>query len=280
MKWGLIIFTFLFLLNACSSNTRQPQSIDQKELHVVLDIDWTIVSSYEKGVTKVGPNKIIWVEDKGYIVRDYLTQFIDHLIKAGINVSFYSGGTNSRNKELLKKIKLTSGKSLNDIAYKVLSFEDLKRVEGANQNARFSEKYKKELLKVTNDLNNVILIDDTKQFYANELEKENLIHLGPTYNYFENFSSIDGVSGEYIPKSFEEWEFDRLKFFIIDEKIQEALELMKERNLAFKEAVVSVMEKANLESGRWNIYTNAIRHKFKKRSTSNDCQLDLLPFIE
>ncbi len=206
MKWGFFIFTLCFFLS-CANVTRLPQSeINHSDLHVVFDIDWTIVSNYESEVSKLtsaAEERILYVEGKPYIVRDHTTELIESLLAKNINISFFSGGTKSRNDELLSKIILSDGRSLKDIAYKVKSFEDLTKVPGVLDTAKFQERFKKDLLKITDDLSKVIIIDDAFNFFVNEEQKRNRLFLGPTYKYFEEYAAIGKLSGEYIPKNYD-----------------------------------------------------------------------------
>lgn len=262
MKWGFFFIT-IFYLFSCSNFYRAPQSeISHAYLHVVFDIDWTIVSNYESEVSKLSKSaeeKIHYVEGKPYIVRDHTIELIESLLAKNINISFFSGGTKSRNIDLLSKIILSDGRSLKEIAYKIKSFDDLTKVPNIPETAKFQERFKKDLLKITDDLSKVIIIDDAFNFFVNEEQKKNRLFLGPTYKYFEEYVAIGKKSGEYIPKSYDEWIFDRDKFKIIENLINDALSLKKTKQLSFVEAVYLMHEKYNLESGNYNLYTHKLR---------------------
>jgi len=285
MKWGFFILSILFLFS-CGTITRFPQSEStHSDLHVVFDIDWTIVSNYESEVgklSKAGEGALLYVEGKPYIVRDHTVTLIENLLAKNINISFFSGGTKSRNEELLSKILLSDGRSLKDIAYKVKSFEDLTKVPNVLETARFQERFKKDLTKIADDLSKVIIIDDAFNFYVNEEQKKNRLFLGPTYKYFEEYESIGKLSGEYIPKSYDEWLFDRDKFKIIQNLIEEALVLQKLKHLSFVDAVFIMREKYHLESGNYNLYT----HKLKLPRIQSGVQINgacgelILPFVK
>ncbi len=285
MKWGFFIFILCFFLS-CANVTRNPQSEPmQNDLHVVFDIDWTLVSNYESEVSKlskVAEEKVLYIEGKPYIVRDHTIELIESLLAKNINISFFSGGTKSRNDELLSKIILSDGRSLKDIAYKVKSFEDLTTVPGVPETAKFQERFKKDLLKITDDLRNVIIIDDAFNFFVNEEQKKNRLFLGPTYKYFEEFAGIGNLSGEYIPKSYDEWLFDRDKFKIIENLINEALLYKKSKQISFVDAVFVLRGKYNLESGNYNLYTHKLRMPKPNlpKAINGACGNLMLPFVK
>lgn len=285
MKWGFFLFT-LFFLFACANQVRLPQSeISHADLHVVFDIDWTIVSNYESEVSKLSKSaeeKIHYVEGKPYIVRDHTIELIESLLAKNINISFFSGGTKSRNIDLLSKIILSDGRSLKEIAFKIKSFEDLTKVQNIPETAKFQERFKKDLLKITDDLSKVIIIDDAFNFFVNEEQKKNRLFLGPTFKYFEEYEAIGKISGEYIPKSYDEWLFDRDKFKIIENLIEDALMIQKSKQVSFVDAVFMVREKYNLESGNYNLYTQKLRlpKVIKEPVISGACGDLVLPFVK
>jgi hypothetical protein len=280
MKWGFFIL-LIFSLFSCSEISRTPSSTES--LHVVLDIDWTIVSNYEKEFSNTPQEKIIMVEGRPYVARDHLSTLIEYLLKNDIKVSFFSGGGESRNRELLSKIYLDDGRSLAEIATTVKSFEDLTKMPNVAEDAKFSEKYKKDLLKISDNLDNVILFDDAKNFYLNEAQKENLIHLGPSFKYFETFEEAQKVSGDYIPKNYGEWLFDRQKFLILKYQVEEALKLHINTGVSFKKAMNMVLAKIDLASGNFNLYTSKLKKPInlasKKVISSRPCSENILPFF-
>jgi hypothetical protein len=103
-----------------------------------------------------------------------------------------------------------------------------------------------------------------------------------TFEYFEDFTAIGNLSGEYIPKSFDEWLFDRDKFKIIENLINEALLYKKSKQISFVDAVFALREKYNLESGNYNLYTHKLRMPKPNlpKAINGACGNLMLPFVK
>lgn len=250
MKWTLLILVLLF--SACAELTRYPATTSEVR-HVVFDIDWTIVSEIKEG--HIIPSKrVIEVSGHKYFITEGLEEFIQSILdKKDVKISFYSGGLKVRNVELLSKIKLKDNRSLQDIAYKVLSFEDLV-VNDAADGAAFSERYKKDLSKISNDLDELIMFDDTYNFVLETKvpQNENVFFIGSTLEYFESFKDAEKQSGKFIPKTHEQWLLNNKKFYILKEAFEEAYLESKSGNITFSRAMKAREELLNLKSHEWN----------------------------
>lgn len=233
------------------------QSLDGDEFkHVVFDIDWTIVSEVKDGKKiGIGKKRMIEVQGLHYYIHEGLEDFIAEILShPEMRVSFYSGGKALRNNELLSKIKLKNGKTLKDIAYKVLSNEDLVDVPGAPETLPFSEKHKKDLSKVTKDLNSLIMFDDTANFVleTREVQTNHVFFIGKAFEYFDNFEEARNLSGAYVPKSYEEWLLNQKKLLILNAAFKEAYQESKSEGVSFSEAMKKKEELLKLKDHYWN----------------------------
>lgn len=252
MRFYLLTF-ILVLFSACAELSRQPSSVT-KVKHVVFDIDWTIsaeVKPEQKG------RRIIEVEGKKYFIHDGVEEFIENLLRHdGVKISFFSGGSVTRNQSLLASIKLQDGRSLKDIAYKILNREDLTPVLNVPSTEKFYKRYKKDLTKISPDLEQLIMIDDTQHFVLNSRQEEHVVYLGKTFEHFETFKETAGLSGEYVPRTESEWSFARKKMFILNGAFHEALKDSAESGISFSEAVKIQVKNLDLARSDWNEYSN------------------------
>lgn len=160
LRLAYVIAVLLFVF-ALPSYSAAPQSSVR---HVVFDIDWTIVAPVHYNPS-TNPARTLSVNGERYRVLDGLEGMMADLHKRGVKISFFSGGDSVRNELLLKQIRPEGlgGKSLFDIAEKVLSRHDLFDRFGDRpvpKGARFWERYEKDLTRISNDLSNVVLVDD------------------------------------------------------------------------------------------------------------------------
>lgn len=280
MKIINLLLLCLFTLASCSHGVRSPAAI-HSYIHVVLDIDWTISSEVDPSF--VGKRTIL-VDEKKYFIHDGLEEFIENLLsKNDIQISFFSGGSKKRNLALLSQIKISDGRTLADIAFKVLGKEDLSVVPDALPSDKFSLRFKKDLSKISSDFSNLVMIDDTQHFVLNSEQEELVLFTGKTFQHFENFSDAKMLSGEYVPKTLEEWSFARKKLFILNGALEHAYQQSKVLGLSFREAVKLEESMLDLSSGQWNDYSNnlyqsALRFKIQNSPTAGCVEL-LRPFV-
>lgn len=259
MKWTLLIS--LFLLFSCTHLGRMPADDKSQGIrHIVFDIDWTIVTEVKNGkkVSAQNAKRVIEVQGLHYFVNEGLETFVAEILShPDMRISFYSGGKAIRNNELLTKIKLRDGRSLKEIAYKVLSNEDLAHVEGALESAPFAEKNKKDLTKISKDLSQLIMLDDTANFVleTNEMQTNHVFFIGKAFEYFENFEEARGLSGEYVPKSYEEWLLNQKKLVVLNAAFREAYQESLDNKMSFSEAMKRKEELLNLKDHSWNEYS-------------------------
>lgn len=264
-----LVLIFLFILTSCSQLTRLPSQL-QQDKHVVFDIDWTIVAEVKHPSKElVASKKLLFVENHYYIAHNGLRELVEEILnKKDVRISFFSGGKKSRNAELLSKIKLSDGRSLADIAYKVLSSEDLVKVEGALENAPFAERFKKNLLLVSKNLDQLIMFDDTTDFVLEGVtpQKNYVFHMGVAFEHFESFTETEGLAGKYIPKTFEQWLLNNNRLVILRGAFLDAYEESVRDGVTFSEAMKRKEKLLDLQSHEWNIYSESY---FKKKSLKN-----------
>lgn len=249
----ILFYLLLFLFVSCAQWSRTPSSVS-KIRHVVFDIDWTITS--EVALDKKGP-RIIEVEGKKYFIQDGLEELIEELLKKeNVKISFFSGGGVSRNHSLLAAIKLSDGRTLESIAYKILNREDLTPVLNVASSEKFYKRYKKDLTKISNDLSELIMIDDTDHFVLDQKQEDHVLWLGKTYEHFETFKEASLVTGEYVPRTESEWSFARKKMYIVNGAIHEALNESETNGTSFSEAMKNQAKELDLGSSEWNEYSN------------------------
>lgn len=266
---------------ACSQLSRAPATFSEKAIkHVVFDIDWTITSEVDASFKG---KRIIEVEGKKYFVHDGLEDFIDYLLsKKNIKISFFSGGSKSRNHDLLKKIKLEDGRSLEDISYKILNRDDLTVVEGSKTTDKFVDRYKKDLRKVSSDLDNLIMFDDAEHFVLNAAQEDHVVVMGKGFHHFESFSDAKEATGDYVPRTYSEWSFARKKLKVLNGAFENALENSELNGLSFSETIKAQEQYLNFAGGEWNDYSHKMLKKSIHHKTfdSAGCIEMIAPFLQ
>lgn len=251
MKWS---FLFIFFLTACSQLVRTPAGVNGVK-HVVFDIDWTIVSEIKTAEGRKLPStRMIEVEGHQYFINEGLEEFIQNILdKKDVEISFFSGGSEARNLELLSKIRLKDNRSLKDIAFKILNFEDLVKVEDSD-NVPFSQKYKKDLSKISSNLDQLIMFDDTYDFVLETTQPQNnyVFYIGTTLEYFESFNETVGLTGKYIPASYEQWLLNNKKLYVLNQAFNAAYDEASNESISFSEALKKQEDLLNLKSGQWS----------------------------
>ncbi len=262
----VILFLFSFLIS-CSQIARKPAEIADVK-HLVLDIDWTIVTEVKDPLMKVNPaSRLIEVGGVKYFINEGLEELIEEALShPDIRLSFYSGGKRERNFELLSRIKLKNGKSLKDVAINIFSGEELVRNEMAPEKASFSQRLKKDLTLISKNLKDIIMLDDTPDFVLDTLEKQSdsVFFIGKAFEYFDSFEDIKGKSGEYVPESYTAWLLNRKKLYILKEAFKESyLEASRGEN-SLLEGMKKREKLLDLKSHKWNVYSRALYSKAMK----------------
>ncbi len=168
-----------------------------------------------------------------------------------VRVSFFSAGSTIRLLTFLTKIKLPDGRSASEIVYRTLGEEDLTRVGNVG---RFREMFRKDLRKVSPDLQNVIMLDDVN--FALDGQKQNLLLFVEDFPYPERRLHTE-VTKELITKE--------------SGKIREAsrliLELL-ERSTLQNESLIQVLSQIRLNP---DIIVNPISINTKNDQDIKSC---------
>lgn len=236
---GLVI-----LLSTCLAFGQSQRSAP---LHVVFDLDWTLLNTTTEAMAQADPEGVIEIEGKLYRLPEGTVESLVRLHRAGLQISIFSGGELSRNNQAATFLKNKVNEYLrsHDLpAYfgfqKVLSLPDL-YVNSVDPKDRFAERYKKELSRFF-DITHTLLVDDIKEFIVKGQER-NMVWLGPTYNdrpRYELDKLEDPANKKYSAPTYEEWLRDRKKIVLATDNILKAVELKKKNKMSFPEAYYQV----------------------------------------
>ncbi|MCR9206485.1 MAG: hypothetical protein NXH75_18020, partial [Halobacteriovoraceae bacterium] len=172
--------------------------------------------------------RLFKVDGHHYLLKEGMKELIELAVERGISISFFSGGKKERNVALLKKIRLESGESLFSLSKKILSFQDLTEVS-TDINLHFSERYKKDIKKVHENLDEVILLEDIPHFGKGQSLRQTA-WLGETtfprirgktieesQNYWRKFD----VEERFLPQSIEQDWWQKRKVFLLIKELEE-----------------------------------------------------------
>lgn len=203
-------------------------------VHVVLDIDGTLVYTTSPEALEVDSRNSLQFEEELYRLSENAVDFLIALhTLPGVEVSFFSGGSKDRNDFLLARIyRLIDQKTKTRGLYRpfrifnVTDLEVLKK-EPSKAELRFSDLHRKRLGTLGFPLDSTILVDDISKFAAKGEEK-NLLWIGSAYDDFPNYEWLEKtkVAGKfkYVPASKEDWIAERFKLSRVIGIVAKALE--------------------------------------------------------
>jgi hypothetical protein len=208
-KLPLIIMCLLF---ATGSFAGRSSSFD-----IVFDLDWTLFYP----VDKIGDAETVSLPEGRFRMSDGVIPVILMLHRQGHRISAFSGGSVARNQALVDLItqKVRESGASDFSFHKVLSFEDLSPRDGVTAEARFSDRWLKDLRKINADLSRVILVDDIAKFTYQGQEK-NVYWLDKTYNFYAQFDPQQKQS--FDPPTEAAWRQERSKIPLFFENFQKA----------------------------------------------------------
>jgi len=154
-------------------NTRKPAGHGIK--HVVFDLDGTLVESIGHGVS----GDVVLESGEAYHVFPHARELVERAWQEGLQVHFFSGGPKVRNLDLLSKLKLSDGRSFDQIASTIHSYEDLTDLGEDIVGERFTDRFRKDLTKVGN-INELIIFEDVPTFPLDEAQQSRAVVL-PIY---------------------------------------------------------------------------------------------------
>ncbi len=233
MKFIVLLISILFFSSCSLKQVIRLPAAEDDFVHIVLDIDWTIVAQIHEENPVIAKSNLIRVGDETYRIKDWAREFVTALSRnPRVKISFFSGGGEPRNVELLSKIRLMDGsnRTFLDISEKVLSYHHLTEVpEHLRGGERFSDRFKKDLDKLGFKEGKTIMVDDNYRFAVNDVQERHFLWLGPTYNHYEKFSQIPtGVLTEdqarFVPKSMDQWILGRNKLAVIWDVLDESID--------------------------------------------------------
>lgn len=270
MKWRslILIFTLGFLLS-CQLGNRHRHPSSHGAIDVVFDLDWTLIAqvSSPEGIP---PEDLLRFEDEYYRLnpgaREILT---DLLALENVRVSFFSGGGGERNLSVLSQVNL-GGVSARDVAYKIFSRSDLTDFSHqVSADARFSERYKKDLRPINPDLSRVIMIEDNVNFALDSEQSRNFIWLGETFENLEVYSKALAQLTEekYRPHSYAQWLSSRLKLAVVGEILKEVLP-HSSAGIDF-EKVQELVDASGLQNSKWSELKSRLLAKSWPQTPSN-----------
>lgn len=199
--------------------------IIKADFDLVYDIDYTLTHEVPEGT----PGAIKLKYDKlSYRVNDWVLEGIENIIdRDGVSINFFSGGPESRNIELLKKIKLSDGRFLHDIAKKIFSRRHLEptgKTEG-----KFGQRFKKNLRRLGFNLKRTLMIDDYERFLPRK-QQNNMLWIGKTYHYYHTYPEAQLAiskltdSPQFVPAHPDSWFIAKNKFKFINELLLDAFD--------------------------------------------------------
>lgn len=162
------IFLVVFIQN--SDFSRSPAS--QKIKHIVFDLDGTLVESLGYNV----PGDIVLDSGEAYHLFANARELVEKVWRQGLQVHFYSGGPNSRNIDLLSKLKISTGQSFADISTSILGQSDLTDLGEEIKGENFTDRYRKDLTKI-GELDELVIFEDNKYFPLNKVQRKRVLEL-------------------------------------------------------------------------------------------------------
>ncbi len=206
----------------------------------MIDLDKTLIYSEPNGPPETASTPFFTVEGTRYRFSDGAAEFIQYISTLpDARISFFSGGPKSRNLEVLNHLRLPNGKSALDVMYVLRSHNDLTTMPGVSKNAPVYERAKKDLRKISANIDNTILVDDHRHYPLPGQEK-NAVWLQ--------------VEDPSVPESLE-----RNKLAYAAEVLREATEKKEKEGISLVAAVDAITRNASGEIIPWNTVDNLTR---------------------
>jgi hypothetical protein len=181
-------------------------------IDISVDLDNTLL--YGIGANQYHPDDPDHLEYNGHYYRftDGTREFLSALVAIPeVRVSIYTGGPADRTEAILKKIQLAGGRSAFESVFKMLSFDDLVKMPNQSSEARFKDKYKKDLHRVSgSDLSQSILVDDMADLIYPGQESH-VLFLQRTFIYVDEQDHDQQTTHPYHPPDPESGALERNK---------------------------------------------------------------------
>lgn len=271
MKWRPLFLIFLLcFLCSCqhSPKSRLPSSYEGG-IDVVFDLDWTLIAQVQSPIG-ISEEDLLVYEGEYYRLNPGARELLSELSeREGVRISFFSGGGIQRNRAVLSQVKIGESNAL-ELATHVYSRSDLTDLSSqVSSEARFSERYKKDLRLINPDLSRVVMIEDNVNFALNPEQGRNFIWLGQTYENMEKYSTelAMKVNEKYRPTSYAHWLSSRLKLSVVGEILRNLLSTEKE-GIDF-ERMNELVEHSELQNAKWSDFKSRLLRKKWPQSPSN-----------
>lgn len=204
-----------------------------EELHVVFDLDGTLIQSAPMAPMEDDSDQVITHDHEAFLINDFAPEVIGRLVEAGYRISFFSGGSAERNAEIIRalqtRVHQRTGRLLEP--YKILDASSLTPVFGVPESAKYRDRFRKNLEHVS-DVNNVVLIDDIGKF-AMPGQERNLLEVPGTINNV----------------------LERQKLLVVMEVLLEVRTLMRRRHVQFLQAVRGLAQGLGASDYDHNVYS-------------------------
>lgn len=264
----IISIITIFILISCQG-TRAPASANNL-IDIVFDLDWTLIKQLKRGESLKGPN-IITYNDELYRVNDGAIELLSYLSKRDdVRLSFFSGGGKLRNESVLKKMMIGK-RSAYDLAYKILSKDDLEIIS-TDSSLSFTQRYRKNLLKVNSNLEQTLIIDDDIRFAVDDSQVKNFLFLESVKYHIDDPSQIIHATGPFDPQTKSEWFFDKNKLHMVKDILTKSLDQD------------NFLDSVSVNTEEWDFKRNKFKSgqfkRFAHRLEAEDCHSVMFKFLE
>jgi hypothetical protein len=256
MKTLLLIF--FLLISSCTTSIDRLPAGATSSIDVVFDLDWTLISKVKE--ESRGSAEVIIVGEELYRVHDWARELVTALVlDPNYRVSFFSGGPMDRNIKVLESIKIMDGsqRSFLDISHKTFHREDLLFVDAPArlENPAPADSWKKDLRKINNDLNKVVMFEDDSRHALNIKQRENILWMGMSYYHIDSNKELKMaqkslVGDSFVPPSVDKWKLQRNKLAISFGILEKAVEDKKTSDLTLIELIQKRLRQSGIEENR------------------------------
>jgi len=161
-----------------------------------------------------------------------------------------------------------------------LNYEDLVEMPNVSAEMKFSERFKKDLTKVSEDLEQVLMFDDTPKFVlpGKAKQEEQVFHIGLSYLPFRDFNDAVKMKGDYIPPSRDAWLLDSQRLVILEQAFDEAFdEWQMGGNVTLTSLMKQKEKQLRFDLHQWNPYSKKLFNK--SQPTIESCKKLILTFF-
>lgn len=202
----------------------QSSRADIRQIHIILDIDETLANGFDEDIysflnkfphlNKFIANDLLINAIVPHFLHPGAIEFIQWLSEIpGVKISFFSSGDENRNTIFVQELLIRAfGNKANSIKNKIAIYSRKHLVESIEADTKnqyrlfkiYHGTKKKDLSRIlsTNDLKDVILIDDNATYIAPGQERNVLLIRGtdqfPFYEFHKNYKDYPDEMGKYL----------------------------------------------------------------------------------